>query len=70
MFCLRCGEVLSYLLSFGRTLSWFFTAEHVGNTLYHSGSMDLDCYIHSTQFINMSIEVMKEIHFARPAEVL
>ena len=54
----------------GKMLPWVVTAEHLGHTLHQSGSMDQDCKVHRAQFINKSIEVREQLHFARPAEVM
>jgi hypothetical protein len=54
----------------GKTLPWVVTAEHLGHTLHQSGSMDQDCKVHRAQFIQKSIEVREQLHFARPDDVL
>ena len=51
-------------------LPWVVTAEHLGHTLYQSGSMEQDCKEKRAQFINRTVEVREELHFAKPAEVL
>ena len=54
----------------GKTLPWVVTAEHLGHTLHQSGNMDQDCKVHRAQFINKSVEVREQLHFARPDDVL
>ena len=54
----------------GRELPWVESALHLGHTLHQSGSMDKDTKIWLVIFIDRSVEVCDQLHFAEPPEVL
>ena len=54
----------------GKVLPWVTSAEHLGHTLTQSGSMDQDCKIRRAIFIQKSLEVREQLHYARPADIM
>ena len=54
----------------GKILPWVKTAEHLGHTLHQVGSMDQDCKVRRGIYINKSVEMREQLHFASPEDVL
>ena len=54
----------------GQDLPWVETALHLGHTLHQNGKMDQDAKIRRAIFIDRSVEVREQLHFADQAEVL
>ena len=53
----------------GRDLPWVETALHLGHTLHQNGKMHQDARIRAI-FIDRSVEVREQLHYADPAKVL
>ena len=54
----------------GKYLPWVVTAEHLGHTLHQLVSMDQDCRIKRTKFIDRTNELRDQLHFAHPDQVM
>ena len=54
----------------GRELPWVATASHLGHELHESGNMEYDAVVKRAIFINKSVEIRENFHFASPVEIL
>ena len=72
---LVCGKdrVASYPVPIqlgGRDLPWVETALHLGHTLHQNGKMHADAKIRQSIFIDRSVEVREQLHYADAADIL
>ena len=54
----------------GKNLPWVVSADHLGHTLHQVGTMDQDAKIKRAKFIDRSVEIREQLHFAHPDQIL
>ena len=55
----------------GKELPWVVTADHLGHTLHQLVNMDQDAKIKRAKYIDRSVEIREQLHFARhPDQIL
>ena len=54
----------------GKDLPWVVTADHLGHTLHQLVTMDQDAKIKRAKFIEKSVEIREQLHYAHPDQIL